>query len=64
MFLRLVITVRINCKSLNNFNLFSTGTHFYLEICVRLDNFIDIRSMGFRRLMATIFTILIPHMSF
>ncbi|MPC30541.1 hypothetical protein E2C01_023808 [Portunus trituberculatus] len=25
------------------FNPFSTGTHFYLEICVRLDHFIDIK---------------------
>ncbi|MPC68806.1 hypothetical protein E2C01_063016 [Portunus trituberculatus] len=24
-------------------NPISTGTHFYLKICVRLDNFIDIR---------------------
>ncbi|MPC18823.1 hypothetical protein E2C01_011716 [Portunus trituberculatus] len=23
-------------------NLFNTGTHFYLEICVQLDHFIDI----------------------
>ncbi|MPC34764.1 hypothetical protein E2C01_028165 [Portunus trituberculatus] len=25
------------------FNPFNTGTHFYLEICVQLDHFIDIR---------------------
>ncbi|MPD05854.1 hypothetical protein E2C01_101623 [Portunus trituberculatus] len=25
-------------------NPFSTGTHFYLEICVRLGHFIDIRN--------------------
>ncbi|MPC10841.1 hypothetical protein E2C01_003485 [Portunus trituberculatus] len=24
-------------------NPFDTGTHFYLEICVQLDHFIDIR---------------------
>ncbi|MPC87401.1 hypothetical protein E2C01_082262 [Portunus trituberculatus] len=29
--------------TVGNFNLFSTGTHFYLKICVRLDHFIDIR---------------------
>ncbi|MPD04059.1 hypothetical protein E2C01_099728 [Portunus trituberculatus] len=23
-------------------NSFNTGTHFYLEVCVRLDHFIDI----------------------
>ncbi|MPD03712.1 hypothetical protein E2C01_099361 [Portunus trituberculatus] len=27
----------------DHFNPFNTGTQFYLEICVRLDNFIDIR---------------------
>ncbi|MPC79831.1 hypothetical protein E2C01_074379 [Portunus trituberculatus] len=32
--------VRIKALS---FNPFDTGTHFYLEICVRLDHFIDIR---------------------
>ncbi|MPC88744.1 hypothetical protein E2C01_083663 [Portunus trituberculatus] len=27
---------------------FSTGTHFYLGICVRLDHFIDIRKSLWR----------------
>ncbi|MPC20620.1 hypothetical protein E2C01_013573 [Portunus trituberculatus] len=46
-------------------NPFNTGTQFYLEICVRLDHFIDIRkSLHVRRLMAKVFTILIPYMSF
>ncbi|MPC11558.1 hypothetical protein E2C01_004225 [Portunus trituberculatus] len=30
-------------QSLHYFKPFSTGTHFYLEICVRLDHFTDIR---------------------
>ncbi|MPC10138.1 hypothetical protein E2C01_002767 [Portunus trituberculatus] len=34
---------KISGHSLHYFNPFSTGTHFYLEICVRLDHFIDIR---------------------
>ncbi|MPC39501.1 hypothetical protein E2C01_033039 [Portunus trituberculatus] len=25
------------------FSPFSSGTHFYLEICVRLDHFVDIK---------------------
>ncbi|MPC92715.1 hypothetical protein E2C01_087821 [Portunus trituberculatus] len=29
--------------SLHYFNPFSTWTHFYPEICVQLDHFIDIR---------------------
>ncbi|MPD05942.1 hypothetical protein E2C01_101714 [Portunus trituberculatus] len=34
---------RSNGHSLYYFNLFSTRTHFYLEICVGLDYFIGIR---------------------
>ncbi|MPC90176.1 hypothetical protein E2C01_085149 [Portunus trituberculatus] len=31
------------CPQSYCFNPFSTGTHFYLEIYVRVDHFIDIR---------------------
>ncbi|MPC21184.1 hypothetical protein E2C01_014160 [Portunus trituberculatus] len=33
----------------NQLNPFNTGTHFYLEICPRLDHFIDIRKILWRR---------------
>ncbi|MPC92383.1 hypothetical protein E2C01_087471 [Portunus trituberculatus] len=46
-----------------SFNPFSTGTHFYLEICVRLDHFIDIRKSLRRSEINAFFTILTP-MSF
>ncbi|MPC77347.1 hypothetical protein E2C01_071799 [Portunus trituberculatus] len=36
--------------SLHDFNLFSTWTHFYLEMYVSLDHFIDIRKGLWRSL--------------
>ncbi|MPC26559.1 hypothetical protein E2C01_019700 [Portunus trituberculatus] len=38
----------LSVAKLVNLNLFTTGTHFYLEICVRLNYFIDFRKCLWR----------------
>ncbi|MPC42819.1 hypothetical protein E2C01_036450 [Portunus trituberculatus] len=44
----LTITQVVVVTYTHEFNPFNTGTHFYLEICVRLEHFIDIRKSLWR----------------